>query len=473
MKKSWILLILAVFIFACNRNNNNENTIESESDLTVINGTLDNNDNPYVFITYNNITDTIKVDKKGKFSAKIMVYKPTYIVFTTEKISTGIFCNPKSKVEFNANIIDFWNTLSFTGDDSQVNNYIARQNKIIQLAGINSEEFLYASTFQKFSDSLEKLLEKLQNEFDNFSNENIDKYPDFINIENQRLQLIEASLILSYYSPVINSGKIIDDAEQRITEILSTIDINNPKLLNLNEFKPFVQNVLNYLISKDIIDKNLEIKTAEEYANMYFNIIDQYFVENAVREELYYIFLKDFIEYYGPESVIEIFDTYKGFVTNRNRLSEFDKIFAEYNKLEKGQPSVDWSFQDMNGNNYSLSDFRGKYVYLDVWASWCGPCKREIPYLKELKETFKDKNIEIIQISVDDKKEDWINIVQSENLQGIQLYAGGWDNDLCDFFKINGIPRFILIDQSGNIINSNAERPSGDIEQVLNNLSDI
>ena len=70
-----------------------------------------------------------------------------------------------------------------------------------------------------------------------------------------------------------------------------------------------------------------------------------------------------------------------------------------------------------------------------MWASWCGPCKQEIPYLKKLKEKFKDKNIAIIGISVDENKSDWENILKSENIDGIQLFAAGWKNPLCESYN--------------------------------------
>jgi thiol-disulfide isomerase/thioredoxin len=246
--------------------------------------------------------------------------------------------------------------------------------------------------------------------------------------------------------------------------------LDDPKLIQLYEYKPFVQNFIAYKLSEKLKATNKELTSTTEYADMYFGLIDENFANPIVIEELYYSFLKDFINYYGAESIGSIYKKYKSLSSNKERLAEFEKIFGDLDKLSPGNPSVDFSFPDVSGKVYSLSDFKGKYLYIDVWASWCGPCKQEIPYLRALKEKFKSKNIQIIGISVDETKSDWESILKSENLTGIQLYAGGWDNDLCNFFKINGIPRFILIDKQGNIINSNAERPSGDIEKILNGL---
>ncbi|MCK9321346.1 MAG: TlpA family protein disulfide reductase, partial [Bacteroidales bacterium] len=223
----------------------------------------------------------------------------------------------------------------------------------------------------------------------------------------------------------------------------------------------------------DLKGQKVEFTSATEYAEFYFAKIDNLFIENTVKEYVYYNFIKDFISYYGAESVADIYAVYKDMATNKVQLTELNNIFSEYNKLAKGQASINWSFPDIEGKIYSLSDFRGKYVYIDVWASWCGPCKREIPALESLKQKFIDKNIVIIGISVDENRADWTNMLQTTNMQGIQLYAGGWNNDLCNYFKITGIPRFILLDKQGNIINSNADRPTGNIEEVIRNLEGI
>ncbi|PLX09871.1 MAG: hypothetical protein C0596_00895 [Marinilabiliales bacterium] len=473
MKKIWILIVAAVFVAACNSNPENQEETTNNEDITVIKGKIDNNNDPYVYLTYNSRTDTIKLNDNGEFTSNVMIASPTNFFLVSGNYFTSIYSMPKSKISFSADKTDWWNSLKFTGDDEAVNNYLVDHNKTVQLAGINSENFLYAKDYQKFASSLENLMSQVQTKFDNFAKDKGEEYTEFVKLESERLKLLEGSLVLTYYTPVINSNKTIDAAEQKINSIISSTDINNPEMIQLHEFKAFVQNMMGFLINKKIQDENLQITTVETYANLYFGTIDEYFVEQTVREELYYSFIKDFTAYYGAEGLTEAYNTYKDMATNKERLSELDKVFSEFSKLAKGQPSVNWSFSDIDGNNYSLSDFRGKYVYIDVWASWCGPCKRELPYLESLKTKFAGKNIEIIQISVDENRTDWVNLMQSENLSGIQLYAGGWDNDLCNHFKITGIPRFILLDTEGNIINSNADRPSGNIETVLNNLEGI
>lgn len=142
--------------------------------------------------------------------------------------------------------------------------------------------------------------------------------------------------------------------------------------------------------------------------------------------------------------------------------------------LEKGSPSPKFvDYENYAGGTMSLDDLKGKYVYIDLWATWCGPCKKEIPFLKEVEKAYHDKNIAFVSISIDSPKayQKWKDMVKDKELGGIQLYAKG-DQKFTDAYKVRGIPRFILLDTEGNIINADAPRPSNPkLKEVFNNLS--
>lgn len=135
----------------------------------------------------------------------------------------------------------------------------------------------------------------------------------------------------------------------------------------------------------------------------------------------------------------------------------------------KPSPTFD-NYQNYDGSKTSLSDLKGKYVYVDVWATWCGPCKREIPFLKEVEEKYHGKNIAFVSLSVDDDRrsgswekaeQDWKKMIADKNLGGIQILAPkGWSSEFVQGYKIQGIPRFILIGPEGTIIDASAPRPS-------------
>lgn len=127
--------------------------------------------------------------------------------------------------------------------------------------------------------------------------------------------------------------------------------------------------------------------------------------------------------------------------------------------MKKGQASPAFRFADIDGKEVGLQDFAGKYVMIDVWATWCPPCRAEIPALKKLEQQFKDKNIVFVSISCDQKIADWEKMVREDGLGGIQLHNGG-DEEFMNAYRIRSIPRFILLDREGNIISANMTRPS-------------
>jgi thiol-disulfide isomerase/thioredoxin len=141
--------------------------------------------------------------------------------------------------------------------------------------------------------------------------------------------------------------------------------------------------------------------------------------------------------------------------------------------LTEGAPAPNFTYNDVDGNPVSLSDFKGKVVYIDVWATWCGPCRRELPHLAALKERFKDnENIAIIAISTDADAQRWRDFVAAENLGGIQLHGRTNDeSDIARLYHVSTLPRFFLIDKEGNVVSNNAPRPSSeDIIPMLERL---
>lgn len=136
--------------------------------------------------------------------------------------------------------------------------------------------------------------------------------------------------------------------------------------------------------------------------------------------------------------------------------------YASAVKYKKGNPSPKFNnLENYKGGTTSLDDLKGKYVYIDVWATWCGPCKQQIPFLKEVEKEYEHKNIAFVSISTDrpNKYDAWKQMIEDRQMGGIQLYSGE-DNSFSVEYQINSIPRFILIDPDGNIVDANAPRPS-------------
>ena len=136
-----------------------------------------------------------------------------------------------------------------------------------------------------------------------------------------------------------------------------------------------------------------------------------------------------------------------------------------------GENSIDFTFPDRDGNDVSLSDFVGSVVYVDVWATWCGPCVYEVPYLITLEEEYSEKNITFLGVSVDTDSTEWSNFIDEKGMHGVHVNTGAWRTQMMDDYAINGIPRFMVFDKFGKVVDLNAPRPSSDeIRPILDSL---
>ncbi|MFT5253833.1 MAG: thiol-disulfide isomerase/thioredoxin [Flavobacteriales bacterium] len=146
---------------------------------------------------------------------------------------------------------------------------------------------------------------------------------------------------------------------------------------------------------------------------------------------------------------------------NRYILQAYESV-SPANKL-KGTPSPEFNFENHKGGTTKLSDLKGMYVYIDIWATWCAPCRQEIPYLHKIVKKYEGKKIAFVSISIDQKNdyEKWKTFVSAKQLDGTQLFADNdWNSDFMVKYGVTSIPRFIILSSDGNIVNSNAQRPS-------------
>ena len=154
-------------------------------------------------------------------------------------------------------------------------------------------------------------------------------------------------------------------------------------------------------------------------------------------------------------------------------LTQYYNQKAAAKKVE-GTTAPSFDYENHKGGKTKLEDLRGKYVYIDVWATWCGPCIAEIPHLKKVEAKYHGKNIEFVSISVDTEKdyEKWKKMVVAKELGGIQLFADkNWTSDFIKAYGINAIPRFILIGPDGKVIKADAARPSSaSLTELLDSL---
>lgn len=153
--------------------------------------------------------------------------------------------------------------------------------------------------------------------------------------------------------------------------------------------------------------------------------------------------------------------------------------YKTYAHLAPGKPAPEFKLKDANGNEYTLSDYRGKVVVIDVWATWCGGCIEKLPYFLKIQEKYKDrKDIEFLTISIDQKSayNRWKFALPRYNLTKITSLIAPPDDEVCTFsedYNITGIPRYFIIDKEGKIVNVYCPSPTNRKfeEMILQTLS--
>lgn len=134
---------------------------------------------------------------------------------------------------------------------------------------------------------------------------------------------------------------------------------------------------------------------------------------------------------------------------------------AQTAKIANGQITPDFSHPDVDGKKWGPKDFRGKYLIIDFWASWCGPCRAEIPHLKEVYKKYKDQGLEILSVSVDAKPNDWKKALDEERMTWPQINAVVSKPLMADYL-FSGIPYLVVVDKEGKIVEKNVRGESLD-----------
>ena len=455
--KNIFLLVATLTFIACKK--------EATVDYAIISGKIKNK--PLGEITINSMdrsyTEVLKIYEDGSFIDTLTTDITSFVLYDGEN---PVFLNiePGNDLNINYDAQDFSNSLSITGKGSEVSNYLLAKRKNEQNMFGNSAETYSLNEFEfktKFKD-IKKANEDLLTNTKGLTDE-------FIAREKRDLRYFYIMRLLDYESAHKHFTKKQDFkvSDDFLSEYAGFDFSNAEDFKSSNNYKGIVTNHYS--------NKAKELSKKEAITNdlAFVKIVSA--IENeSIRNGL----LFDFANYnMGYSKNIEGF--FEAFLATSSNKNNNELITEKYNKLTavaKGKASPKFiDYENFAGGTTSLDDLKGKYVYIDVWATWCGPCKREIPFLKDIEKKYHNKNIEFVSLSIDkvSDRDKWKSMVTDEELGGIQLFADNdWKSSFVKDYQINGIPRFILIDTEGNIVDPNAPRPSSpELIELLTELN--
>lgn len=276
--------------------------------------------------------------------------------------------------------------------------------------------------------------------------------------EKQRIHYLVGGFIPAYpssysYYTCVHGTEYTDTFYDRMAALLA----DDESLLELNEYKNALFGTVMVLNEKG--RDEFEMRTQLAALQSRLNFIDQHLKNPAVVSYLVDKLIFGFIKINGAADLQEVAPVYNAKVTDPKAKANFNTLLESWAKIAPGRPSPEFRYPDVDGKEYTLKDLAGKYIYIDMWATWCGPCRAEIPSLQKLEHRYAGKEIYFVSISSDDDQKAWEELVREDQMTGIQLNING-SREFMDAYLIVGIPRFILLDKEGKIISADMTRPS-------------
>lgn len=292
---------------------------------------------------------------------------------------------------------------------------------------------------------------------------------NFKKIEAARIRYAYGSALLMYpVGHMIMSGTPAFEPDQTYYDFIATYVVEDKSLVALDEYREFVAEAMHVL---DEYNRNVTEIYPKTVAQMKY-AADR-LKDPEVKAVIMHHIATRYVDNFGVKDIDELKNLYYTYVTDPALLAAYEAKCGRWDLSRPGRRSPDFTATDLEGKTWTLADFRGRYVYIDMWATWCAPCRQELPYLKQLEAQFADAQITFLGLSIDSDKAKWEKMASSGDLTGTQLYLGT-KSSFQEAYRIEGIPRFILLDKNGVIISNDMSRPSDpETAETLDSLEGI
>lgn len=428
---------------------------------------------------FNFNSDTIELNKNSQFQRQYSFTSPTYIRLATiepQTFSAFFLVMPNETIEIDKSRIG----IKLNGSLQAYNIFVEQLNQDMKnkFSGVVTD-----------SDLLLYKFEKLNEFFANFSGPNsamikslstvdaiIDRalYPLLIkwNSDNSKMQMI-AQIFKNPNATPANDGP---------TKYLNKINFDDENLQYLGIPSLSMFNNLIRILRMHEVKNDTLLKEQDEYV-IESRIIKTLFKETPFRARLLgynlYSRVDEYTKYPMALSGVEDYiNDYKKDKFTSGLIPSIESIYLKQKStlgsLAKGATAPSFKLPNSQGKLVSLSDFKGKVVYLDLWASWCGPCLEEMPHLKKMRERFAGKDVAFVAISIDTDTGKWLKKIKDMKLEGIQLIdkVGSQNSKIATDYKVHGVPHYVLIDKKGKIASAFAPIPSSttEIDKEINKL---
>jgi len=465
MRNLVIILSLAI-LAACSR--------PAETTTIKLSGVVENaNADPIEFVFYRDYTNnhreiiSIVPDEQNQFSVEFEMSEAAMGTLRHGRTNIQLFLEPGDVLEINADANNWLETIAFSGKAAAVNNFFV--------------------AFQR------DLLPGLGNSFMNSAAANLSPEAFVVTIDSV------ATLKLGFMAGFPESNKLTaaflawfetEVLYDKYTRLLSYPAMHQ-RFNSLEKLPELPENYYAFLEDPDLFDgSRLNNETYVNFLLAYLGFCavdhrDRFGADASVNElnfalagELiagesgYYLQAISINREFNYGSLDKARVLYEKFIktSDSDDLKErVTKTWEGIQALMPGNPAPDFTMTDINGNEVSLSDFHGKVVYLKFWASWCGPCMRQVPPAAELKKRLADQqDLVFLYVSIDTDLNAWRSAVERNNITGVHFQTPGRERGVPTLYQVKWIPTFFIIGKDGNIFENRPPQPADpNVDEML------
>nr|WP_321233053.1 TlpA disulfide reductase family protein [uncultured Psychroserpens sp.] len=444
--KRLIIVLFAISIIACKQ--------EPKIDYAVVSGKVENSKATTATLKSADFKAEISVDENGTFSDTLRIPENGFYSLSIGREYTPVYLSTGDNLTITVDAKNFDKSITYSGEGAVENNYLAA--KTLENIKTTSDRATFYSVEEA---DFKKAISEMKSKNETRLNELAITDEVFLTSEKQNLIYDNYSMLKNYSQ---RHGYYTKKENFKVSENFFPEELKNMTFDNAEDYKSS-QSYKNMAFGQTLDDlfepigddinaiTTSDLKSLEniKVAALKDDVID---------------YLSKFLVSPANSNMESIYNFLKTNSTKEDTKKLLTETFEKNKDLVRGKPSPEFvNYENHQGGEMSLADLKGKYVYVDVWATWCGPCIREIPSLKEVEKKFHNENIAFVSTSIDEAKnhDKWVTMVNEKELSGVQLMADNdWTSDFVKGYGIQGIPRFILIDPDGNIVSADAPRPS-------------
>jgi thiol-disulfide isomerase/thioredoxin len=420
---------------------------------TVISGQVEGADYKTLYVIDNFVKDTVAVipikNKRFNYTIKSPIVLNSYMLMFDQKEQQFATFGNKDSLFLDLKTSKTESELKVTGTRLAENQYVGEKGSSWSMITYYLEDNLFIDEPEVFTNHLIREWRNATSESDKFSTaDNYVPKDDFLE-KNKIMLTIQ---YLNFWNEYLKKRNAMHPGEATketadVKEMKRTVPLNDESLLNESSYFNYLTSTLIAKTPGDIDDNTKSIKAIAKLPAGTFK-----------DKMLYWQLNKSIKEASTEKERAELLIGYSSSFKN----SKYTKLLANYNKvinsLSKGMPAQQFDAISIDQKPYTLADFKGKFVIIDVWATWCGPCKKQSPYFERFARKYKDNPVQFVALSTDERIDKWFIEAKTKSKTVLQLHI----NDTDKFgkeYNVETIPRFILIDPDGNFVNSTLPFP--------------